>query len=177
MKNKKVIYLLLLLTLAIWGGIFYRIYQSLGGGEEEYTVISPMEFAMDSNFQIQSDTFALSLDYSDPFLHGIRKIEATKPIVPKPKARPQTRQIIRQAPPKPVTPKKKPKVMRWPKIAYKGMVSNEKSGKKLVLVDIDKTDHILAVGDTISKVKVLQIWRDSLQLQLQGERKTFYGGR
>ena len=169
MKNKKSIYLLLPLTLLIWGIIGYRIYQSIKPEDSYAQATSFPTFTALTNDQTP-DTFTLINNYRDPFLSAAPP-PVTKPVaqVHRPASKPQ---IIKKVE-KPKPPKKQPKV-RWPKIAYKGSFKNKGSSRQLALVNINQTEHFLGINDTASKVRLLNIWRDSIKVKCQHEYKTIH---
>ena len=66
MKNKKYIYLLIPLTIVIWGLIIYKIVSYKGDGYESFK--KEIKNNNTQDIIISDDTFSLFLNYPDPFL-------------------------------------------------------------------------------------------------------------
>ena len=65
MKNKKITYLLIVLTVAIWGTIGWKVYQALR--KDDIPVISGNNIPLPKQ---DNSTPSLLLNYRDPFLGG-----------------------------------------------------------------------------------------------------------
>ena len=87
MKNKKVLYGLIIGVVAIWGTIGYKVLISIGGNDTVVYNNSPIKIIPKLNLSI--DTFKLKNSYKDPFL---RKITTEKSIAVKSKSQQQITQ-------------------------------------------------------------------------------------
>lgn len=151
MKNKKAIYILVPLLIAIWGGIAYQVM-----------TFSSTEIAPSSSLNIPIlaieptifDTFSIYANYRDPFLG--KTIEEKKTVIP--------------AKTKVVVPEVKANIP-WPKVSYGGVIKNQKSSKQLYLVQVNGNDNIMKEGDVVEKIQLVKAWKDSIQLVYQKEKK------
>ena len=76
MKNKKVTYLLIVLTAVIWGTIGWKVYNAFK--EDNVPIAAKGERAMP---QKESDPIRLILDYRDPFLGDYDGPKRTTPTI------------------------------------------------------------------------------------------------
>src|SRR5687767_1788266 len=152
MKNKKVVILLLVLAAGIWGTVIYRIFKTVY--KEDKVQIKPAE--NNSNFSSLPDTFSIVADYRDPFLG---------------------KRLVQQAPKKITSAATKPKpapvvtIIKWPTIGYSGIIRNQNTPKELALVKIDQKDFIMKTGDVMMGVEVTKIFKDSIIVLYQKEKK------
>src|SRR5688572_18595977 len=94
MKNKKFTYLLGLLVLIVWGIIIYRIFDTVAGGEDDFTPVQNVKEQKNyTDYSVPADTTHLLLNYKDPFrltkqadtaVKPITQPLAVKPLIPKP---------------------------------------------------------------------------------------------
>jgi hypothetical protein len=68
MRNKRLVYVLLPLTLGIWAVIIVKVIRSVNPGGEVHQLASDKLFDEVTAFQV--DTFSLYADYEDPFLEA-----------------------------------------------------------------------------------------------------------
>jgi len=147
MKNKKVAFLLLSLAAVIWGTIIYRVFKAV----HSTTTLQQIAPANDSDFfSSLADTFSVKANYRDPFL-GRRNVEAL--------------------PPKPMFTSSSHAITKWPVINYLGTIHNKNSDKKLALVKIDQKDYIMKASDIIAGVELSKIFKDSVIVLYQKEKK------
>lgn len=155
LKNKKAIYVLLPLVIAIWGMISYRIYSAVNSSSE-----SREEVFFQAGFtppKALVDTFSLIANYRDPFLgKTIVETESEKPKSP----------VIKKEKPK-------PEAIVWPAIVYKGMIKNQKSNKQLCLVSIAGQDNMMKEGDVATEVELKKITKDSIEVIFKKQSKYF----
>ena len=137
------------LVLIIWGMITYRIYESWKGDNTDYFI--EQTAAEPVVEMLEPDTFSIIADYRDPFLGKIRSL---KPKTGQPKK-------------KPATVKKKPEPqLRWPSITYGGMIRNQKTGKLVAMIKINGKDNLMAAGNIVSEVRLVQVYPDSIKVAL-----------
>lgn len=154
LKSKKAIYVLLPLVLIVWGLILYKVFTGLSDGPDlpVYSNQVPSESVERAT---EPDTFSIHANYRDPFLG---KLLSKKPVVKKSKK------------PKKVL-KKPPVVIRWPSITYGGMVRNQQSQKMVAMVKISGKDNLMKEGEELDGIQLVKVYRDSIQLGFQGEKK------
>lgn len=155
MKNKKLIYVLLPAVLAIWGIVFYRIFNAVGGDEPGNALNEHNEKA--AQVTSYTDTFTISTDYRDPFM-GKLAVEN----------RPRT---FVSSPPKRVDPKPQPVQVPWPTLGYSGMIKNQKSAVQLAMLQVNGQNYTLKAGQSAEGVQILQIYRDSVEVTFQKEKR------
>lgn len=160
MKNKKLVYVLLPATLAVWILIAVRIYKTLNPASdaEHLTVQQPKEKPAG---QTISDTFAIENNYRDPFGKVAAAVNrnysaGASPALPKKNVQP----------PAPAS-----KTASWPVVIYSGMIKNQNSNKQLVLVSINGNLRSMKPGDNIDNVQLGKIWKDSIEVVWNKERK------
>lgn len=153
-KNKTSTYLLLILVIAIWGIIVYKIVEARQGdvGSSEYLLSK-------KNTQIPANP-KFVLNYRDPFLD--RTEHPTSKVVPK----------------KTIQPPKIPAIQRQPTISYSALLANVRSSltfngiianrtRKGLIGVIQKNGEILHVTvlSSIDSLKVIGITKDTLLLK------------
>lgn len=150
MKNKKVVILLLVLAAGVWGTVLYKIFKAVGKSDDVQLKVSERKSDILSSLK---DTFSIVADYRDPFM-GKRPLELPKKVVssePRPK-------------PVPVAT-----AVKWPSVRYSGMIRNQ--AKELALVKIDQKNLVMKAGDSMSGVELKNIFRDSIVVFYQKEKK------
>jgi hypothetical protein len=152
MKSRKTVYLLLGLVLAIWGTIVYRVLSKISPDAKPAS--SEPFFAGDK--AALQDTFALLADYPDPFLGQGAPPDAAPAAEPVLKAPP---------PPEPV------KTVAWPVVRYTGIIKNMKKDRQFIVLQVNGKDHLVTAGQQVGGVQVEQIFKDSVLLSFEGEKK------
>ncbi len=150
MKNKKGVYLLVILIAAIWAFIIYRFFASSSSAtnpELHSTFIAPV---LNSN---ASDTFSISANYRDPFLG---RTEA---------------KILHKGPTVPAPPKKAIEPLKWPTVTYGGMIKSRKSNSQLCMVVINGQSSFMKEGDVNADVQLRKVYKDSIEVVFQKEKR------
>jgi hypothetical protein len=151
MKNKGVVYLLLVVVGIVWYNVFFRIKDNFF---TEETVLPSTENRTLKRPTFHRDTFQLHADYRDPF-HGVTKTEEVKTLDPN--------VVNTFTPPKPTPPPPKPH--HWPKIKYFGLVKNQNAKSALCILQIGNSLYNLREGEmTQDNIEVRRITRDSVIL-------------
>lgn len=151
LKGKKGIYVLLPVVLFIWGAIGYQVIDAFGGKETpEFltAAITPVSYK-----NMVRDTFSISKPNRDPFLNTLssKKKVVKKKTTPKPKAKKER--------------------IRWPRISYKGKVSDKKGSAAVYVVEIDKEIHFMKLNSMAKEVKMLKAEEKKVVLNFKGETK------
>jgi hypothetical protein len=149
MNKKKLNILLIPLALTLWIVIVLKII-SLTRPQQadsyikkpEYDEIRPDETA---------DTLELLLNYSDPFSPN-----RITPLKTATKATENKNSSLKFFEKKPESP--------MPPVSYLGTISSGKNSKNSALLVINGKSVLLSPNDTISGIKVLQCWTDSIML-------------
>jgi hypothetical protein len=158
MKNRKLLYLLVPLTLFLWGMIIYRILSRVNK-DTEVTGILPLTGKYSPENQVE-DTFTLVADYSDPFLERNLISSASNT---------GTNVRLNDAPKEYIQIQ-----IPWPEIRYGGMILNKSTNNYLYLVEIDHINHLLKKGDQIGQIKIAKVFKDSITVQFKNHNKTIF---
>lgn len=150
-KNQKT-YSLLVVVLAIWGILGFKVINGLGTPEQE--VISQ---EIDKPFIVQNFTekeqIEIAANYRDPFL-------GTQPKSEKPK------NIVKKKVKKPKPPKKN--------ISFSGSVAQNNSGERLFFVSINGQQHIMEKRQKIDEVTLLHGNSSSIKVAYPGHTETIH---
>lgn len=159
MKNKGLIYAMLIAVAAIWYNVFFRVVSNLSG--DESAIVAPNETRA-SFASIDRDTFSLTANYRDPF-GGTTTVVNNIPPVDAPK---------NNTPPQVV--KQKPKIS-WPIIEYKGLVRKTSSPNPLAIIYIDGIQLHMRKGESVFDGIVLKnVGRDSVVVTYMKEKRVFW---
>lgn len=151
MKNKKVTYLLLVLSIALWGFIGWKVYNAFNYNQPEIPMVKKEVIMADK------DSITLLLNYRDPFLGKYSSGSIPKDTLPVKK---KTIVAIPPQKPEPTSPK----------MNYKGTmhVGN------IIMVVLQKDDGkvlTIKVGDVIDGYKLTKI--DDNKIILIKDRKKY----
>lgn len=152
MSNKKTIYVLLPLVLALWGYIIYRILE-----QANLTVDLPNSELPQIRSKVVSNTtddFSLLLNYPDPFLKHF-KVEANESMENAPQDL-QVNQVY---------------VWNWPNITYGGCIVNKK--KIVGILQINSENLLVQEGKVYEDFKVNKIYSDSIVMKREDMKRTF----
>ncbi|GGF10418.1 hypothetical protein [Flavobacterium limi] len=151
MKNKKNIYILLPIVLLVWGGVLYQLFSFTS--EDEVNVVENREFAIKPLKIKERQTFAINVNYRDPFLGKMYAPE---------KAVKKTQSSKANKKPKPE------ETIVWPTILYKGMISDSKDKKKVFILIIDGKNYYMKTGDTQNEVFLKDGNKESVYVKYKG---------
>lgn len=161
MKNKKFTYLLIVCVCALWGIIFYQIYLRLNNDEEEVPVNQSIKKTAYFNIPDHSkDHLSLSFDYRDPFSD--------------PKNKPDLVVISKDIPVEnkfPTTPAMSKPQVNWQGILYTGYIRNPSTKQKIILMQLNGKQIMLAEGQVVDGLKLLKYAVDSVKVQYQNSTK------
>lgn len=157
MKNKKLVYILLPLTIIVWGLVIFRIINMTN--KEDVFVISEKPASNQLFDTIINDNFTIQANYRDPFVRNVVKPE-NKEVVKNPTGN------------KTGTGNRNIKRIRWPQIQYNGIIENNEQNEMIAILNIDNKNCLLKAGSEMFDVKVKYIYIDSIQLEFQDEMKT-----
>lgn len=159
MKNKGLIYVLLLVVGVIWYNVFFRVVSNFTS--DDAAVPPPNE--VKTVFQsMHRDNFTLNANYRDPF-GGSPKNTAV---------------VINPA--EQTTPKPEKKIVKkveesWPLIQYKGLVKKSTSNDPLAIIYIDGIQLYMRKGERVfDGILVKSVHRDSVVVVYKKGRKVFW---
>ncbi|MDO3645225.1 hypothetical protein [Mucilaginibacter sp. L3T2-6] len=156
MKNKATLYILGAAVAIVWGLIIYRVYDSVGSGDDGVVagISKPAKEAF-NDYTVPADTTHLLLNYRDPFSE--EKMADTKVHVKISTAKPRA--------------EKKVVAMNWGFITYSGYINNPVGKKFLAVMHINGKAVMLTEGETNQNVKLLKNMRDSVKVSFGGKIK------
>lgn len=178
MKNKYAPYILAPILILVWGMIFYKIYQAMQGDDYNFTTppVRQLPLLSDSS---QAQSFALLLDYKDPFLGkkfaAIQATENSNTYVPSitrnTNNNPNNIQNIRQQPNNPNPNSTKPKVaIKFPKVIYQGFQIVDQDTVALLKIEQQFIANARE-GQQLGTVRLEKIYPDSIRISYQGHSK------
>lgn len=148
MKTRKKTYLLLILVIAVWGTIAFKIVSALNSDlpiVEQHTYVANIDYKVET----QLDTFSIKPVNRDPFL-GIMLINETKKNSPK-----------------------KRKLIQWKPITYQGTIKQEKTKQQIFFVTINDAQHLLKKGQTKDSITLTYGNAKSVTMSYKNQLKTF----
>jgi hypothetical protein len=159
MKNKKVTYILIPLTLLIWGLIIFRVIDNFK--QPQNADFKSAVNKRDVNQYLSKDTTSLLLNYPDPFLH--RNVQSGRSI--------STDEGSINGENVNLSVVTKAQVV-FPLITYSGIIVNSKSKLKTGLVKIASKDYLVKEGETVDGEKILKLYPDSVIILYKANKKT-----
>lgn len=151
MKNKKTVYLVLPVVVGLWALVIYKVVQIYSASEEKVT--SANAFIPPVLISSAADTFSIAADYIDPFLG--------RSIVKSDHKASEPTQL----------PKKIMEPLKWPAIAYGGMIKSRKSNDQLCMVVINGQSNFMKEGDITKDVQLKKVYKDSIEVVFQKEKR------
>jgi len=146
LKNKKAIYLLIPLNIAIWGFFIYRIYKGFADSEE--LVVNETKIKGDGGGIRDTTTYKLNLNYKDPFLKDVPKTQNhsnlggnTPKELPVKKTELKVKVTTATVTPKPI-----------PEIKYLGLIKNSTSGVSTALVSLNGQSKLIKANEVLDGV-------------------------
>jgi hypothetical protein len=164
MKDKRLMYLLLPVTLLIWGAIFFKVAGTLS--EKENNTPSFTE-RPEKKVKNLPDSFSLHLSYPDPFLKGAIFYEKTFPGQQTLPVKPRI-----SAPTAIPPPGKKPGEPFQPPVFYAGMLENGlgRNKVKIALLRIGDKSLMLREKQQEGNLQVMKVWRDSVWIKISNQK-------
>ena len=158
-KNKNVQYVLIGLVVLIWGTIAWQFLEMKNGNGSDFSVgdYNPSLVKVEKLVQ---DSFSLNLNYNDPF--------SAKKVFVKNSISSTTPTPVRRTAPE-LKNKKKVKKLPLPKVTYNGFATNKNNRITKVQLRIEDKLHTLKVHDQVDKLRLKQVFRDSIILEWQGK--------
>jgi hypothetical protein len=151
MKNKGIVYILLVVVGIIWYQVFFRIKDNFF----EEVILPPKNEIREKYIPLfHRDTFQLNADYRDPF-RGVSSV--TEEIKPQ--------ELNTQVNSSPKVIPAQPKPHHWPKIKYFGLLKSNPTKGSLCIVQVGNSMYNLREGEvTQDNIEVRRITRDSIIL-------------
>ncbi|MBA3971454.1 MAG: hypothetical protein H0X46_04810 [Bacteroidetes bacterium] len=154
MKNKKLLYVLIPVTILVWGTLIYKIMvASVSNVPELIRTSSLTEITTE---HVLNDTFSINPHYRDPFSG-----KAEKKVVSTGKSNaPPVKKILTPA-----------TSIKWPEIIYNGIVKNQKSNKQMVMMQINGMSTMMKIAEISGNIQLNKVYKDSIEVQMGKEKK------
>ena len=158
MAKKKINIVLIVLVLGLWGTIGYRTVNQYFF---KHSVNDRKVVNTNLNLnKINKDTFQMQNIARDPFLNVSLINNAVKKTYKQ-----QPMKIKAFVIEKPIV------VINWPSISYHGYIKSKNKTDELVLIMIDKKLYKLRKSDDIIGIKLYKIYKDSVELTFNKQKK------
>jgi hypothetical protein len=145
--NKVTVMVLAIAVVALWGTIIYRIVSAKSNDSFQSIASRSVVHAQ----SIRKDTFALHLNYDDPF-----RLLSSVP-----------EKVIKHSKPK----KQLPSLVDRPMpIAYHGILKNTDS-KEIALIVVSGKYHRVREGERVGQFLISRIYRDSIGIKVGGKTR------
>lgn len=131
MTNKTKTYVLLVVVLAIWGIVGYKIASTLNPDPPKI-VKKEFDISFNPKTNMVSDTFSIKTVERDPFLGTL--LVKKEPLL--------KRQTTLKA--------------EWVSISYHGIITQQQSKNKVFVVSIEKEQSLIKIGQSIKGVKLVR---------------------
>ncbi len=181
MKNQRAVYLLLPLVLLIWGLIGWRVWSATeepaAGPAVSFATRQPVAAPARRGFP------KLLLTYADPF----RAVAGSEPVPTQaapvlPAAGPALAAPANSAsglnlPIRPITPALPTTTTpppSWPPITYLGVIAHAEGKAQVALLTINGEETALKIGREVQGIRLLRLFRDSVQVVRGKQQRTFY---
>lgn len=152
MKGKKGTYLLLIVVCGIWIGIAIEIRNAFSAENESIAIVDLP--ATNKKIQkIKKEKFTIQIADRDPFLGTLRKKKKVR--------KPQKKNTKPQ------------KVVRWPRIKYKGIITDRDNKTAVFLIEVNGTVQLMKRGSNQSELTLIKGDKSSITLLHKKEQKEF----
>lgn len=170
MKNNKIIYVLVPAVIIIWSLIVIRVNDSILPEEENiYYQAGKQEFSLDKILKEDTLSYALNLNYRDPFLAAQKSNKKRRIVAQVTNQTTQPLRHTKKAEEQPEGPGKQPLLSN---IRLVGVVKSKNNNKEVALIEFQGITRMLAKGDSLGGCILVKIAEDSALFQ-QGNRKVY----
>lgn len=158
MKGKATAKLLLPLVIAIWAMIGWKVYAAMNkDGDANNVSFHAPEVA--AHGKALPDSVVLIANYRDPFLDKPVEVKRNASAA----APAAVAKVKVEIPSKPIA--------TWPKLGYYGLIKRNGDAKTVGFLSVDGESHFVQSGTVIGEVKVLRMWKDSVEVVWGKERR------
>jgi len=153
LKGKKALYILFPVVALIWGAIIVQVIGAFSD-DDPIGLDTGGAIVISDITTKEREKFTLSTIERDPFLGTLYQPE---------------KKVIKKL----TTPKTKKTTISWPSITYKGVVSGQNSANAIYLIEINGTDELMTLKQTLSEVTLIKGLPNSVRLRYKGKTKDF----
>ena len=138
---------MLVLVIAIWGTIAYKIVSALN---PELPEIQQQSFATNTNYKVDTklDTFSIKTVNRDPFLGTLLKKKIKKTI-------------------------KKKKSIHWKPVTYQGIIKQNQTKQQIFIVTINGTQCLLKKGQSKDSITLVNGNTKTVTMRYKNQSKSF----
>ena len=161
MKNKKLVYVLLVLSVFVWGWIVLKVVHAFTGDASSDTIKKKKASLI--SYKPIKDSFSLLLNYDDPFYkRNLPRynygdgLQVARPNISK------KNKVFVQKEKAPV------QIIDWSFIQFKGTIKRNSTGKTLALLNVSGRDYSIEEGREIEKVLLVKNCKDSILVKYNG---------
>lgn len=158
MKDKRVLFVLIIAVVAIWGLIGYKIVVP----DTDESIFTSSR-SLDKNVvrKLEVESYQLLNNYRDPFQAQRVNYRGGS----KSDNRNSNKKVLGQ---------NKSESLAWPPITFGGLIKRKNSKEKVALLKVNASDHLMRMNEEVEGIKVLKIEKDSIQVIYKGEKKVIY---
>jgi hypothetical protein len=174
-KDKRLTYGLLAIAVIIWGTVLFRFFSSLGDQEEHYEPKKLTRISKQEIEALEEDTFQVIANYADPFFGKL--IPSSIQAYSNPSNVGSIKSKVKAKPKEPKeTPPTPPSVI-WPSVKFTGVIKNKITDKLVGILYVNGKEYMSGNADYVDQVKINGIFKDSIQLEYQGIKRTLFKGQ
>lgn len=164
--NKKLQYTLIVLLVAIWGTVAYRM-MTWNSSDSDFNMGTQETLPIAQEAEMQKDSFVLKTNYKDPFLE--KRVASSSSKISTSSSSKKSSKYKRKAPPS--IPGRN--TQKMPAIQYLGYSINETMITRVRLA-INKKPHTLKLNQTLKGVTIKEMYKDSVVVAWKGQQKTYF---
>jgi len=160
--------ILIVLMLAIWIVVLYRVFNFFKTDSAMNNVSNAITSGGNSFHNFAKDTFDLKHVDRDPFLDKFNKVKEKRirKVISKPNEKSSVTKKNKIPPKKRIADNSK-----WPKLSYYGYIRGMNSSSELVLIKVNNKLHKIREGDDIEGVYIKRVYRDSIIVKMEKQTK------
>lgn len=121
---------------------------------DEVPAVNNSEFTIKPLKINKRESFAINVNYRDPFLGKMYAAQNTS------NSKAKSSKTVKEAKPK--------ETLVWPTILYKGMISDSKEKNKIFMIIIDNKNYYMKIGDTENEIFLKSGDKESIYVKYKG---------
>jgi len=157
-KDKRVLFVLIIAVVVIWGLIGYKL---VVGDFDESIITATIPKDKNIAGELEVESYQLLNNYRDPF--QAQRVNYSG-----------RRNSVEKNSNQKVSGQKKSTLADWPTITFGGLIKRKNSKEKVALLKVNASDHLMRMNEEVEGIKVLKIEKDSIQVIYRGEKKVIY---
>lgn len=168
MKNRKSLYILIPITLFVWGIIGYRVFNFINDNSHEESSLNQFQFENDSIKNEEAPQMIWV--YRDPFLdrpadllHDFLQNSGSSNNISDNGIKDISAELTAQ----------QKVAIEWPQIQYHGIIKNNTNGKFVAAIAVNQKQYLLSTNETVSGVTMISANNKQVTLKFNEEIKTF----